>query len=233
MSQVNSVDPDRRSLYRLGGISAIVLGLSYVVITALYVLAGAVPRGGEAWLKYLAGQTGVWWAIVGLSVLTDFLFVLVALSLYLALRTVNKNAMVVGTGLLVLFVVLDLAVTWPNYSALITLSSDYATAMEAAQRAAYVAAANYPSAVLASGLFAVYAILVPSVGILVIGLVMLNGAFSKTGAYVAVVTGILGIVSVVGPFFWRTLGTTVITTSILTTAWIFLVGYRLFRLGQR
>jgi hypothetical protein len=105
--------------------------------------------------------------------------------------------------------------------------------MDAAQRAGYVAAANYPSAVLVSSLFAVYAILVPSVGILMIGLVMLKGAFSKMAAYVALVTGILGIVSVVGPFFWRTLGTTAIITSVLTTSWIFLVGYRLLRLGQQ
>ena len=63
----------------------------------------------------------------------------------------------------------------------------------------FVAAANYSFGVLSSSLFAVYAILVPALRILIIGLVMLKGTFSKITAYLGVVTGILGIISVVGP----------------------------------
>ena len=83
---VNAVDPDGKWLYRVGGISAIVFGIAYIVIIALYVPMGALPSGAEAWLAYIAGNTTAWWAILGLSVLTDFLLVSVALSLYLALR---------------------------------------------------------------------------------------------------------------------------------------------------
>ena len=111
---VNAVDPDGKWLYRVGGISALVLGTAYIVIVALYVPVGAPPSGAEARLAYLAGNTTVWWAILGLSVLTDFLFIPVALSLYLALKGINRNAMLVATAFVVLFVVLDLAVTWPN-----------------------------------------------------------------------------------------------------------------------
>ena len=60
MSPGSVAEPAERTLFRVGGISAIVLGSSYLVITALYVLAGAVPSGGEAWLEYLAGHTAVW-----------------------------------------------------------------------------------------------------------------------------------------------------------------------------
>ena len=58
-------------LYRVGGISALVIGIAYVIIIVLYVLAGAPPGGGdgEAWLKYLTGRTTAWWIIIGLSVL--------------------------------------------------------------------------------------------------------------------------------------------------------------------
>lgn len=94
-----------------------------------------------------------------------------------------------------------------------------------------MAAASYPSSVIGSGLFAVYVILVPALGILTIGLVMLNGAFGRTAAYLGVLTGILGTVAVAGPYVWSSLGTVVILTSLLTTVWIFLVGYRLLRLG--
>jgi hypothetical protein len=229
---VNSVNSNMKGLYRLGGVSAIVLGTSYIIITVLYVLSGALPSGGEEWLKHLAKYTLEWRAILGFSVLTDFLFIPVAWSLYIALKDVNRNAIFAGIGFVGLFVILDLAVTWPNYFSLITLSSKYAVAINDTQRMAFVAAANYAFGVLSSSLFAVYAILVPALGILIIGLVMLKGTFSKITAYLGVVTGILGIISVVGPFFIAALGMTAIITSVLTTVWVLLVGYKLLRLSQ-
>ena len=229
---LNPVDPDGNWLYRVGGISALILGVAYVIIIVLYVPVGAPPNGAEAWLTYLAGNTKVWWAILGLSVLTDFLLVPVALALYLALKGINRNAMLVATAFVGLFVVLDLAVTWTNYASLITLSDHYAAATNDAQRAVVVAAATYPSVVLESSLLGVYIILVPSIGILMTGLVMLKGIFNKSTAYIGLATGILGIVSVVGPFFVTSLGVTIIIASVLTTIWVLLAGYRLYRLGQ-
>jgi hypothetical protein len=55
---------DGRGLYRVGGISALVLGLAYLAISSLFAHVGAPPTGGEAWLKYLDGKTPVWWAIL-------------------------------------------------------------------------------------------------------------------------------------------------------------------------
>src|SRR5712691_6359165 len=109
---VDAVEPYEKWLYRVGGISALVLGLAYIATIALYVPVGAPPSGAEARLTYLAGKTTVWWAILALSVLTDFLFVPVALSLYLALKRLNRNAMLLASACMGLFIVLDLAVTW-------------------------------------------------------------------------------------------------------------------------
>jgi len=103
---VHAVDPDGKWLYRVGGISALILAIAYIITIPLYVYVGAPPSGGEARLKYLALNTTVWWAILGLSVLTDFLFVPVALSLYLALKGVNRNTMLVATAFVGLFIVL-------------------------------------------------------------------------------------------------------------------------------
>jgi hypothetical protein len=228
----DAADPDGKWLYRVGGLSALVLAIAYILTIPLYVYAGAPPSGGEVWLKYLDGKTTLWWAILGLSVLTDFLFVPVALSLYLALKEVNRNVMLVATAFVGLFTVLDLAVTWPNYASLITLSGHYAAATNDAQRAAYVAAATYADAVLPYSL-AVYSILALSFGILMIGLVMRKGVFSKRTAYLGLATGLLGIVSVVGPFFVSALGVVIIITSILTIVWLLFAGYRLYGLGQQ
>ena len=52
---------------------------------------GARPSGAEAWLGYIAGNLTAWWAILGLSVLTDFLLLPVVLALYLALKGIDKS----------------------------------------------------------------------------------------------------------------------------------------------
>jgi hypothetical protein len=225
---VNAVDPDGKWLYRAGGISALLLGLGYLAIIPLYATVGAPPSDGEAWLKYLVGKTTVWWAILGLSVLTDLLFVPVAVALYLALKGVNRNAMLLATALVGLFVVLDLAVTWSNFASLITLTGKYAAATSDAERTTYVAAANYAAAVLTSRLEAVYSILVLSVGILVTGLVMLRGIFSTMTAYVGLVTGISGSIAVASAWSIAT-----IIASVLTTVWILLVAFRLYGLSRQ
>jgi hypothetical protein len=229
----NAVDPDGRALYRAGGISSLVLGIAYLAIIALYVPIGAPPSGAEARLAYIAGNTKIWWGILGLSVLTDFLFVPVALALYLALKGVNKSVMLLATASVGLFIVLDLAITWTNYEALITLSGTYAAAANDTQKAAAVAAAVYPSAVLESRLLFVYNSLTLAVGILMTGFVMRTGSFSRSTAYLGIATGIFGIISVVGPFFTSALSLTIIVTSILTTIWVLFVGYGLYRLGRQ
>src|SRR5438128_7208971 len=224
---VNGPDPAGKWPNRVGGICALLLGVAYVAIIPLFAHVGAPPTGGEAWLKYLEGKTTVWWAILGLSAFTDFLFIPVALSLYLALNRSNRYAMLLGTAFVGLFVVLDLAVTWTNYASLLTLSGLHSAASNDVQRAGYVAAANYASAVLASRTEVFYSIVDFSLGILVIGFVMLKGKgiFSKTTASLGLAASIFGIVSISGVFV------TIIINAVLTTVWVWFVGYRLFRLG--
>lgn len=230
---VNAVDMDGQWLYRVGGISALVFALAYVVIIALYVPMGAPPNGAEARLASMAGNTTAWWLILALSVLTDFLLVPVIFSLYLALKGINRGMMLVASAFMGLFILLDLALTWTNYAALITLSGQYATATDGAQRAALITIASYPTAVLESHLLDVYNTVTLAIGILLAGIVMLKRIFSKSVAYLGIITGILGIVAVAGPFVLSGLSTLIIVASLLTTIWVFLVGYKLYRLGQR
>jgi hypothetical protein len=227
MMPADGADANEKALYRIGGIAALALGAGYLAIFPLFALVGIPPSGGAAWLTYLAGKTGIWWAILGVSVLTDILFLPLAFALYRALRHISTNLMLLATAFVGLFVVLDLAVTWTNYAALLTLSERYGAATSDAERTVFIAAASYASAVLASGLERVYAILVLSLAILAIGFVMLKSAFSRVTAYVAVITGLLGIASLTG---WSV---AIILNAIFATIWIFLSGYRLYRLGRR
>ncbi len=229
----NAMDPEEQRLYRVGGIAAIVFGIAYVVIIGLYVPIGARPRGVEAWLTSLAAHTMSWWAILALSVLTDLLLVPVALALYLALKRLDRNAMLLATASVGLFVILDLALTWTNYSSLLALAGNYVTAASDAERTMIRTAAIYPSGVVDSNLLFIYNTLTLSIGILLSGLVMLKGIFHKLTAYIGLATGILGCIAVAGSFLSDAFDMTIILASLLTTVWIFLVGYRLWNLGAK
>jgi hypothetical protein len=222
---------DDRTLYRVGGLAALGIGIGYVVIIPIYIAVGAPPTGAEAWLTYLAGKTAPWWAILGLSVLTDLLFVPLALTLYRALRRIDRNTMALAAAFMLLFVGVDLAVTWTNYAVLISLADQYAGATDV-ERTAQLAAATSASVVLSSTLEAVYSIGILAVGILLIGIVSYQSAIGRAAAWLAIATGILGIVAVVGSLLIRGLSAIAILASLLTTIWLFVVGYRLLQMAR-
>jgi hypothetical protein len=101
---VHTLDADGGRLYRVGGVSALLVGLGCSVTIPLYIYAGAPPHEAKARLTYLIGKAAVGWAILGLSVLTDLLFIPLALALYLAMKGVNRSATLLATALVLLFV---------------------------------------------------------------------------------------------------------------------------------
>jgi hypothetical protein len=233
---VGEIDSNEKWLYRVGGISAIVLGMGYFIIIALYIPAGGPPPDSsvEERLIYLAGHSTSWWGILSLSVLTDFLYIPITFALYFALKQINKGMMLLAIACILLFVVLELGITWLNYSVLLNLSSSYTAATNDAERAVFVATASYPFAVLDSHrLLGVYTILMTGIGIFMIGLVMLKGVFNKVTAWLALVSSSLTIISVVGTPFVSALWVTIIIGSTLIAVWVFFVGYTLYRLGQQ
>jgi hypothetical protein len=217
---------DHRFWLRIGSIAAILLGLGYIVIIPLYARVGAPPNGGEAWFQYLPGKVSIWWAIIAISVFTDLLYIPIALALYLTLEKLGRNAMLMAVAFMGLFVVLDLAITWPHFTSIVVLYGKYLAATSDIQRQGFLAAANYGSAVLNSPLEAVYAIVTLSIGIMLAGLVMLRGVFDKLSAWLAIAVGVSGIAAPTG------LSVAVYGNALLATIWLFLVGYRLYRLAQ-
>jgi hypothetical protein len=224
---VGASDRESKRLYLAGGVAALALGFGYLATIPIYAYVGSGPTAGDAWLRYLTGKATGWWMILGLSVATDLLYVPAALALYEALKTAGRNLMLVATAFVGLFIVLDLAVTWSSYASLLTLAGSYRSATSDLQRAALAAAANYPASVLASPLERLYAISLLSFAILLIGVVMLRGVFSKAASYLAIGIGVLGLASMAG---WSV---TILANALAATLWVLLVGYRLVRLGSK
>jgi hypothetical protein len=232
---VNAVDPDGKWIYRVGGISALVLGIGYLLTFPVVIVyaGGFPPPGAEAKLVFFAEHAAEWWAAMALMVFTDLLYMPVFLALYQALKGINKYMMVLALACAGLFVALDLAVTWTAYSSLTTMGGVYAVATSDAQRAILVAAAGYPSAITDSPLGGIYAILMPALGLLLASLVMRKGIFSKTLAYMGVIAGISGILAGIGPIFTSELETAQYINASLATIWFFLVGFKLYKLSRQ
>ena len=229
----NSVDLEGKWLYRVSGIAAFVLVVGYFLTFPIYFWVGDQPASGvEAQLAYFAEHAGGWWAIGFLMVFTDLLIVPIFFGIYMALKHVNKGLIFMALAFKAfLFVILDLAVTWTAYSTMIIAGVQYGAAATEAQRAALAAAAASASAMLASPLLGTYAILIPSLGVLFAGLVMLKGVFNRANAYVALAIGLTGIVWM-GSFFIDGLDVFRYINALLAAVFYLLAGYRLYKLGR-
>jgi len=230
-----TVDQDGKWIYRVGGISAMVLGIGYLLtipVTILYA-GGFPPPGVEARLVFFAEHAAGWWAATALMVFTDLLYVPVFLALYHALKGFNKYMILLAFACAGLFVALDLAITWTAFPSLIILGGNYAAATSDAQRAIIVAAAGYPSAIVDSPLSGIYAILFPGLGELLASLAMRKGIFNKTLAYMGVIAGVCGILAGIGPIFISELETAQYINASLAMIWFFFVGFKLYKLGQQ
>jgi hypothetical protein len=227
-----TVDPDGKWIYRVGGLSALVLGIGYLMTFIVITYAGGFPPPGtEARLAFFAEHAAGWWATTALMVFTDLLYVPVFLALYQALKGINKYMMALALACAGLFVVLDLAVTWTSYPSMIILGGDYAAATSDVQRAIIVAAAGYPSAIIDFPLGGIYAIFMPALGLLLASLVIRKGIFSKTTVYLGLIAGISGILAGVGPIFVGALDIAQYINASFAMIWFFFVGWRLYRIG--
>jgi hypothetical protein len=217
----------------VSGIAAFVLVVGYFLTFPIYFWVGDPPASGvEAQLAYFAEHAGGWWVIVFLMVFTDLLIVPIFFGIYLALKHVNKGLIFMALAFKAfLFVILDLAVTWTAYSTLIIAGIRFGAAATEVQRAASVAGAAYASAMLDSPLFGTYAILIPSLGVLFAGLVMLRGVFNRTTAYVALAVGLTGILFM-GSYIIDGLAVLRYINALLATVFYLLAGYRLYKLGK-
>ena len=230
-----AVDLHGKWIYRVGGLSALILGIGYLLTIPVTIgyAGGFPPPGIEARLAFFAEHAAGWWAVTGLMVFTDLLYVPVFLALYHALKGFNKYMMLLAFACEGLFVMLDLALTWTTYSSLITLGGSYVTATSDAQRAIFVAAAGYPSAINDSPLLGIYVILIPALGLLMTSLVMRKGIFNKTVAYLGVIAGVCGILAGIGPLFISELETFQYINASLAMIWFFFVGFKLYKLGRQ
>ena len=220
-------------MYRVAGVSAIVLAVGYLVAIPVYAMVGDQPATGvEAQLAYFGEHAAGWWSIAVLMIATDLLYIPVYFGFYASLQHLNRGLVAMGVAFAAfLFVVLDLAVTWTAYTTMIVVGGDYVSATSQAQQATLVSAAAYPAAILQSPILGTYAIVIPSLGALMVGLVMLRGVFSRLTAFLALAMGVVGVLFI-GSFFIESLAALRYLTGLLAVPFYLLAGVRLSKLGR-
>ena len=166
-----------------------------------------------------------------LFLLADIAFIPGILGLYLALKEINKSAMLIATAWLAFFYVLDLVISELNTLVLITLTQSYASASSEVLRAAYQAAEAWGLATLPIGTF--FSWIGPSSAYVIVTIVMLKSAFGRYTAFLGLIVNALGIVCSI--YFLHPILILILFQTpvlILYGIWLIATGRRLFKLGR-
>jgi len=199
-------------LYRVGGVSAILFVLSGLGALALYALDPPPISGGEATLRFIAGNKTSYIAQQLLWLVPSLFGLIVFTALLMALLPTNPSLTVLGfaVGAGSWTALLAVPVTSEGTLALVYLSDQYAAAAEAA-RPGFAAAAE--ALVAENNTVSLPGALTP-LGILLISLPLIRGVLPHWVGWLGLATGALGLVSeamrfatpalyaVYGPLLW-------------------------------
>lgn len=197
-----STDTDRtgtdaswRPLYQAGAIAAVCAAALYAAALVMVAVTTAPPTsGGTAILEYVNAHRTEYIVRQLLWLLPSLFLMVVFLALAVASRLHSKSFAAVAGLIAVSSWAVSLA--WPTTGdgslTMVVLGDRYAAATSPADRASYVGGAEVLSAL--NDVPAVIGVL-QTLGILMIALLMLRGAFARAFAWLGVATGAVGIVS--------------------------------------
>jgi hypothetical protein len=231
-----TVDPNYRTLYKLGGIAAWVVA-ALTVGEVIFFSFFPQPTTVDGWFVLLQnnkiiGLLDFW----GLEVLMYIMFALVFLALYFALRNANNSLMAIA----LVFALLGIGIFFAtnNPFSMLLLSSQHANAASSGERSSLLAAGQ---AILANtnqravggfnmGLFLVY-----TAGLIVSVVMIRSKSFSRSTAYVGVLAYALSLTD----YLREALTSSAIIAllvilpgALLSVIWFFMVGRKLYQLGS-
>jgi hypothetical protein len=214
-------------LYRLGGVAAL---LTAVFIPLQVVIFMAWPPPTTALGYFTVFQSNPLVGLLDLDlllVIDQILGIFILVALYIVLRQTNEALMTVALAL-------GLVVAASYFASntafnMLTLGKQYAAATTEAQRAMYLAAGESMLAIYTGTAFQVNYILGAVVGIIISGVMLRSGIFSKMTAYMGILANAISLglyVPVVGLYI------SIFSVLFLEIFYI-LVARRLFQMGRR
>lgn len=220
-------DPSWRSLYRAGGISAFLYVILGIIIPGLLFIGSSYSRDmdGAALLQFIASNR-TWWIIIQtLTLGPSLLAIVVFVSLYVALKHLNKSYAAIGTITAIVCEILFLAF-YPLTLALVYMSDQYVLATDTRRIALETAAEGL---LAQNNVFNPFYDIVFVISILIISVVMLKGVFHKSVAYLGVATTAAAIICVA---LWPILEIAYFWWWFVFMIWFIAVGWKLYRLGR-
>jgi hypothetical protein len=239
MSQIAGerlVDPAYRSLYRLGGVTALIVAILTVIEVIVFTLYPQ-PSTVSGWFELfqvspIIGLLDFW----GLEILMYAMYAIVFLALYIVLRKVNKSGMAIAFTLSLLGIAIFFATN--NPFSMLSFSSKYAAVTTDLQRSTLLGAGE---AVLANtnqrivGGFNIGFFLVSIAGLIVSSVMLRATSFRRLTAYVGILAFGLSLADYLRQAFTSSIIIAlllILPGALLLVVWFFLVGRRLLQLGR-
>ena len=219
-----TIDRSWKGVYKWGGFSLFASGAILIIfLLSVFIFRVALPLTPQAVFENPVPPVTLYL----LAAVGELLLLPAALGLYLSLKDVNKNHMVIAAASWSVAVSLYL-VSRGQIISLLPMSGRYAAATSESMRAAYLVSADQTIEV--ANIYGNMALMLHQVGSVIVGLVMLKGVYGRrTGTFVTVVS----IMTFVGTFgvVLRPLSFLTLFGLMLTSVWQIVVGIKLYKLG--
>jgi hypothetical protein len=248
VTNVETVDSAYKSLYRVGGVAALIAGVLFrrnIAAEIALFSEFASPVTVSDWFALIQGNRFLGLAYLSVFDLVNYALVgLMFLALYAVLKRVNKSYMAIATTL----GSVGIAVYFASNTAfsMLSLSEQYAAATTEAQRTLLLAAGQ---AMLAMNRFSdlgahpgtggYMSLLLTAVAGMITSVVMLRSdVFNRATAYVGILASALDLSYCIAFVFVPTVDSELLAVCFIPAAglfwmiWHIMVGWKLYQLGR-
>lgn len=189
------VDSKWKTLYDLGALALLVEGVAYLIILVTSSMIGVAPGNNFHFLSALAAHPNTAYFTYGIIAIADLALIPGAITLYLVLKNVGKKWMVIATGIIFFYIVVDILTFVQTAISLVSLS-------QSAQTASVLTAEKARLSIMPLSQF--FGWVVPSVAFVIWILTMRKarlGAFPRLFGFFTVLFSIAGGISFVAPTY--------------------------------
>jgi hypothetical protein len=219
-----AVDQSWKGVYKSGGFSLLVGGIILIAfLLSVFIFRVDLPLTAQAVLENPVPPVTLYLA----AALGEFLLIPSALGLYLSLKDVNKNRVLIAVSFWFIAVTMYL-VSRGQIMSLLPLSRSYMPISSDFTRAAYLVSADH--ALEVANIYGNIALMLHQVGAIIIGLVMLKGVYGRRTSYLVTIAGSMAFIGTFG-IVLKPLALFTLFGLMLTGVWQIIVGVKLYRLG--
>ena len=219
------VDQSWKGVYKSGGFSLFAGGVILAVfLLSVFIFRVALPLTPQAVLENPKPPVMLYL----LAALGEVLLLPAALALYLSLKDVNKNYMLIAAASWSIAAAIYL-VSRGQILSLLPLASRYAAAKGELMKAAYLVSAA--QVIEVANIYGNMALMLHQAGSVIMGLVMLKGVYGRRTGYLVTIVASVTFIGTFGVVF-QPLSFLTLFGLMLTAVWQIVVGIKLCQLGK-